>query len=113
MELGWRLRERQQTNCYPLGAGPLGGAEDGSPGTGRVSQSQRFGYRGVVGYEMALSDVQRYRLRALECGQKAGVAKDPRVKADWHELERVWLDLAVRVEAEEKPRQRSVPPRSH
>jgi hypothetical protein len=44
---------------------------------------------------MVLGNAQRYRLRALECGQKAGTARDPKDKANWHELERVWLELAV------------------
>jgi hypothetical protein len=60
---------------------------------------------------MVLGNAQRYRLRALECGQKAGTARDPKDKANWHELERVWLELAVRVEADAK--QPPVPPKSH
>jgi hypothetical protein len=51
---------------------------------------------------MIQSDVTKYRLRALECGQKAGTARHPKDKANWQELERVWLDLALRIEAEEK-----------
>jgi hypothetical protein len=62
---------------------------------------------------MAPGDVQRYRLRALECRQKAGLGNDPKAKASWDELERVWLELAIQVEAEEKPRQRPIPPKSH
>ena len=53
---------------------------------------------------MTRGDVSKYRLRALECRSKAATAFDPKDKAMWHELERVWLDLAVRVDAEERPR---------
>jgi hypothetical protein len=62
---------------------------------------------------MPLSDAHRFRLRALECGQKAGTAIGPKDKANWHELERVWLELAVRVEAEDKSRQWQAPLKSH
>jgi hypothetical protein len=37
------------------------------------------------------------RFRALECGEKAGTAPDPKEQANWHELERLWLELALRV----------------
>jgi hypothetical protein len=54
---------------------------------------------------MALGgDAQRYRLRALECRQKAEMTNEPKARASWHELERVRLELAVRVDAEDKPR---------
>jgi len=62
---------------------------------------------------MTASDAHRYRLRALECGQRAGTATDPKDKANWHELERVWLDLAVRVEADEKPGRRPATSKAH
>ena len=42
---------------------------------------------------MVLGNAQRYRLRALECGQKAGTARDPKDKANWHELERSWRSV--------------------
>ena len=44
----------------------------------------------------ALRDAQGYRLRAVECRQKPGTARDPKDKTNWQELERVWLELAVR-----------------
>jgi hypothetical protein len=62
---------------------------------------------------MVLGDAQRYRLRAVECRQKAGTARDPKDKANWHELERVWLELAVRVEADQKLGQQSAPSKFH
>jgi hypothetical protein len=67
----------------------------------------------VVEKELVLGDAQRYRLRALECGQRAGTATDPKNEAKWHELERVWLELAVRVEAEKKVRRQPAPSNSH
>ena len=61
----------------------------------------------VVELSMTRGDVSKYRLRALECRSKAAIAFDPKDKAAWHELERLWLDLAVRVEAEKRPRHRA------
>jgi hypothetical protein len=62
---------------------------------------------------MPFNDVSKYRLRALECRTKAEIARDLRDKSSWHELERIWLDLAVRVEAEQKPRRGPAPLKSH
>ena len=62
---------------------------------------------------MPLNDVGKYLLRALECRCKAVIARDPKDKASWHELEKVWLHLAVRVEAEKKPRRGPAPLKSH
>jgi hypothetical protein len=63
--------------------------------------------------ELVLGDAQRYRLRALECGQRAGTATDPKNEAKWHELERVWLELAVLVEADQKLGQNQAASKPH
>jgi hypothetical protein len=62
---------------------------------------------------MVRGDAQRFRLRALQCRQRAGTARAPKDKANWHELERVWLELALRVEADQKLGQQSAPSKSH
>ena len=62
---------------------------------------------------MVRGDAQRFRLRALQCRQRAGTARDPKDKANWHELERVWLELAVRVDADVKLGQRPAPSKDH
>jgi hypothetical protein len=61
---------------------------------------------------MAL-EAQKYRLRALACGQKAGMAREPRDQAKWHELERVWLDLANSVDADNKLLRKLTPTNTH
>ena len=58
---------------------------------------------------MALGEPRNYCLRALLCRQRAGIARDPKDKATWHELEKVWLDLALRVEADDKVRRTLTP----
>jgi hypothetical protein len=62
---------------------------------------------------MKQSDVHRYRLRAVECGQRAVTSPNDNERARWHELERVWLELAVRVEADEKLGLHQAPSKSH
>jgi hypothetical protein len=54
-------------------------------------------------------EAQKFRLRAIECGLRAGIATEPRDQAKWHELERVWLDLANSVEADNKLLRRLTP----
>ena len=61
---------------------------------------------------MAL-EAQSYRLRALECGLRAGLATEPRDQAQWHELERVWLDLANSVDADNKLLRKLTPTKAH
>jgi hypothetical protein len=67
----------------------------------------------VVDCRMVRGDPRRFRLRALQCRQRAGTAIGPKDKASWHELERVWLELAVRVEADEKLGRHQSPSKPH
>ena len=55
---------------------------------------------------MAIGEPQKGR-------QRAGTAVDPKDKASWHDLERVWLELALRVEADEKLRQHQAQSKAH
>ena len=67
----------------------------------------------MVECRMVRGDAQRFRLRALQCRQRAGTAIGPKDEASWHELERVWLELAVRVEAEQKLGRHQAPSKPH